>query len=67
MFKKLNFNEKEKKKLIGLLIVGALCVVSLVFLNFVQDKQQVSKDIQDDNQVTKQEESEEQKVVKRMI
>ena len=61
MFKKLNFNEKEKKKLIGLLIVGALCVVSLVFLNFVQDKQQVSKDIQDDNQVTKQEESEEQK------
>ena len=61
MFKKLNFNEKEKKKLIGLLIVGALCVVSLVFLNFVQEKQQVSKDIQDDNQVTKQEESEEQK------
>ena len=44
MFKKLNFNEKEKKKLIGLLIVGALCVVSLVFLNFVQDKQQESEE-----------------------
>ena len=39
MFKKLNFNEKEKKKLIGLLIVGALCVVSLVFLNFVRSEE----------------------------
>ena len=36
---KINFNEKEKKKLISLLVVGALCVISLVALNIIQGKE----------------------------
>ncbi|WP_455541904.1 stage III sporulation protein AG [Intestinibacter sp.] len=42
MFKKINFNEKEKKKLISLLVVGLLCVVSLVALDFLQRKEKIS-------------------------
>lgn len=48
MFKKLNFDEKEKKKLIVLLGVGVLCVISLVVLNFLQEKQQASTDIKEE-------------------
>lgn len=59
MFKKLNFSEKEKKKLILLLGVGILCVMILVVLNLLQDKQQVSKDIQNETTTKQNEQIEE--------
>lgn len=59
MFKKLNFNEKEKKKLISLLVVGALCVVSLVALNIIQGKEKVA-DAQKEENTTKQSEEAQQ-------
>ena len=54
MFKKINFNEKEKKKLISLLVVGALCVVSLVALNIIQGKEKVADAQKEENTTTKQ-------------
>ena len=59
MFKKINFNEKEKKKLISLLVVGALCVVSLVALNIIQGKEKVA-DAQKEENTTKQSEEAQQ-------
>ena len=56
MFKKINFNEKEKKKLISLLVVGALCVVSLVALNIIQGKEKVADAQKEENTTTKQSE-----------
>lgn len=38
MFKKLNLNEKEKKKLIILLSLGLVCLISLILINFLQDR-----------------------------
>lgn len=52
MFKKINFNEKEKKKLISLLVVGALCVVSLVALNIIQGKEKVADAQKEENTTT---------------
>ena len=43
MFKKLNLDEKEKKKLITLLSIGLLCLVSLIVINFLQNKQDTSQ------------------------
>ena len=59
MFKKINFNEKEKKKLISLLVVGALCVVSLVALNIIQGKEKIA-DAQKEENTTKQSEEAQQ-------
>lgn len=61
MFKKINFDEKEKKKLISLLVVGALCVISLVAINFLQGKQEASKTNQEES-VAKQNEEGDSKV-----
>ena len=60
MFKKINFNEKEKKKLISLLVVGALCVVSLVALNIIQGKEKVADAQKEENTTTKQSEEAQQ-------
>ena len=60
MFKKINFNEKEKKKLISLLVVGALCVVSLVALNIIQGKEKVADAQKEQNTTTKQSEEAQQ-------
>ena len=38
MFKKLDLNEKEKKKLITLLSLGLVCLVSLLLINFLQNR-----------------------------
>lgn len=54
MFKKLNFNEKEKKKFMVLLGLGIFCIISLVLLNFLQEKKDVSKN--DSQETTKKQE-----------
>ena len=56
MFKKINFNEKEKKKLISLLVVGALCVASLVVLNLIQAKEKVATTQKDESTAKQSEE-----------
>lgn len=55
MFKKLNLDEKEKKKLITLLSIGLLCLVSLVVINFIQNKQDTGQNTE--NNKTQQSEN----------
>ena len=49
MFKKLDLNEKEKKKLITLLSLGLVCLLSLIFINFLQNKDDDNKESSNEN------------------
>lgn len=44
MFKNLNFNDKEKKKLIALLSVGLVCLIAVLGIDFMQNKDNSSGD-----------------------
>ena len=72
MFKKLDLNEKEKKKLITLLSLGLVCLISLVLINFLQNRnntnqQSVNTEVQDNEQLeTKETESEREDLESRL-
>ncbi|MGM9531987.1 stage III sporulation protein AG [Intestinibacter sp.] len=60
MFKKLDLNEKEKKKLITLLSLGLVCLISLVLINFIQNRnnknqENANSEIQASEQLQKEE------------
>ena len=44
MFKKLDLNEKEKKKLITILSLGLVCLVSLLLINFLQNRNNTNQE-----------------------